>query len=143
MPWVPSFRLYASDGSTLLYTFTAVQDHNAPGNVINTIAISNFRGAGGVIIPGGNKIWELTISFVLLSDGYTNVAQAVDNLESTIICNTPYIIRIDETPTSYFNQASGGYKVKRIKPFDYTNRSQDLMNDIQRVTAHFDVNAWG
>ena len=140
--WVPKVKLYASDGTTLLYTFPAVQEHNAPGNDKNSVAISNFRAAGGIIIPGGNKMWELTINFVILADGYENVATAIDDLESTIAFHTPYIIKIDKTNNSYFNQANGGYQVKRTKPFEYTDRSKDLMNDIQKVTARLDVNSW-
>ena len=140
--WVPKIKLYASNGTTLLYTFPAVQDHNAPGNDKNSIAISNFRAAGGIIIPGGNKMWELTISFIILAEGYENLAPAINSLETTIEFHTPYLIKVDMTDNSYFNQSAGGYKVKRTKPFEYPDRSKDLMNDMQKVTARFDVNAW-
>lgn len=140
--WVPKTKLYNSDASNLLYVFPAVEDHNAPGNDQNSIAISNFRSAGGIIIPGGNKIWELVISFTIIGEGYENVASEVNELETTIQLNTPYLIRIDITSNSYFNQTTGGYKVKRNKPFEFVDRPKDLMNDMQKVVARFNVNAW-
>lgn len=140
--WVPKVKLWSSNGLTLLYTFTAVNEHNAPQSVKNSIPISNFRSAGGIIVPGGNAMWELVINFSLIAEGYENIADAIETLESTIELHTPYLIRIDTSQTTYFNQANGGYKVKRTKPFEYPNRAQDLMNDIQKVTARFDVNSW-
>ena len=140
--WVPKIKLWSSNGLTLLYTFPAVNDHNAPQSIKNSVAINNFRSSGGIIVPGGNTMWELTINFALLAEGYQNIASAIETLENTIVLHTPYLIRIDTSQTTYFNQSQGGYKVKRTKPFEYINRAQDLMNDIQKITARFDVNSW-
>jgi len=140
--WVPKVNLWSSNGLTLLYTFPAVNDHNAPQSVKKSIIQTNFRSQGGIVIPGGEDVWELTIRFTLTADGYENIASAIENLENAIQLHILYLIRIDKTQTSYFNQANGGYKVKRTKPFEYLDRAQDLMNDIQKVSASFDVNSW-
>jgi hypothetical protein len=140
--WVPKVNLWSSNGLNLLYTFPTVNDHNAPQSVQKSVVQTNFRSQGGIIIPGGEDLWELTIRFALTAEGYENITSAIETLESTIQLHTPYLIRIDKTQTTYFNQSEGGYKVKRTKPFEYTDRSRDLMNDIQKVVAKFDVNAW-
>ena len=87
-------------------------------------------------------MWELVIKFSIMAEGYENIASAIDNLENIIQLHTPYLIRIDKSQTTYFNQGHGGYKVKRTKPFDYSDRARDLMLDVQKVTARFDVNSW-
>jgi len=140
--WVPKVKLWSSDGLNLLYTFPAVNDHNAPQSVKKTLVQTNFRSQGGIIIPGGEDIWELSIRFVLTADGYENIAADIETLENTIQLHTPYLIRIDKTQITYFNQSEGGYKVKRTEPFQYIDRQRDLMNDIQKVVALFQVNSW-
>ena len=55
---IPQFKLYSSTGS-LLYTFSAVNDTNAPQNPQRTITIPGERSTGCIVIPGGPQEWEL------------------------------------------------------------------------------------
>lgn len=142
MTWIPRVKLWNSGATSLLYTFPAVQNHNAPHTSKKFIKQSNFRSQGEIIIEGGEEPWELVISFVITADGYENIVSAIETLESTIELNIPYIIRIDTSSTTYFNQTNGGYKVKRTKPIEYLNREEDLMNDMQRAIIRFDANSW-
>ena len=143
MAWVPKVKLYNSGATSLLYTFPIVQNHNAPNDEeIRMIKQENFRAQGAIYIPGGLVTWEFVMEFILTGDNYTQIASAINTLESTIDFNTPYLLRIDDSETTYFNQANSGYKVKRIKAFEYPDRQTDLMNEFQRVICRLDVNAW-
>ena len=132
--FVPKFRLYDSAGTTLLYTFFAVDFTNAPQSVRDTVEIGNLRSKGAVIIDGGESTWDLFMRFALIGDDYEAVTAEIVNLENTIEVNVPYILRIDKTAGSFFE-----YKVKRIIPFDYP---ENLRLSNQRVFATFKVNSW-
>lgn len=134
MAWAPSFDLWNSAGTVLLYTFPAVNYTNAPQSVEANVEITSQRSAGSIIIPGGEKPWDLELRFNLTGDDYEDVAGKIDLLESTIDVNTPYLIRIDKTQSTYYQ-----YKVKRIQPFNY---AESLRNWRQEVTARFRVNCW-
>lgn len=140
--WSPSAELWSSDGLSLVYTFPIVQDHNLPRQEKKSIKQSNFRSQGGIIIPGGDNMWELFFKFVVVGEDYSAIATALEALESTVAYNTAYLIRIDINQTTYFNQSSGGYKVKRTKPFQYLDREQDRMITVQKTQVFFDVNSW-
>ena len=137
MVWTPTFSLWNSAGSTKLYQFFAVNYTNAPQSVKNLVKVSNLRGKGEIVIDGGTAPWELELRFALIGDDYTEVTSLIDTLESTILLNTPYLILIDKTISTFYQ-----YNVKRTEPFTYTDIENDLRNNIQKVTSRFDVNAW-
>jgi hypothetical protein len=134
MTWTPSFDLWNSTGTVLIYTFPAVNYTNAPQSVKANIEITSQRSSGSIIIPGGEKPWDLELRFNLIGDDYEEVAGKIDLLESTIDVNTPYLLRIDKSQSTYYE-----YKVKRLQPFNY---AESLRNWLQEVTASFRVNCW-
>ena len=132
--WVPDFKLYDSTGTTLLYTFPAVNYTNAPQSVEDSVEITNLRSRGAIIIPGGQKPWNLEMDFTLLGDDYEDVTSQIESLENTVALNTPYVLRIDKTDSTYFE-----YPVKRIEPFIYDS---SLRNYFQEVKVILRANCW-
>ena len=139
MAFVPGFRIYNSAGDTLLYTFPAVNYTNIPQSTESVVKTSNHRGKGSLIVEGGDASWVAEIRFTLLGDDYEAITVLIEALESAIEFNTPYLLRVDKTAGSYYNQANGGYKIKRIEPFLY---EEGLRNWKQVVLARFEVNSW-
>jgi hypothetical protein len=134
MAWTPKFRLYASNGSSLIYTFPVVQFTNAPHSNKKTVFIEGLRGIGGIVIEGAEEAWDLEIRFILLDDNYEDLTTKIEAVENTILTNTRYYLKIDKTSTTYFE-----YKVKRITPIEYT---ESLRTDYQEVRITFRVNSW-
>jgi hypothetical protein len=102
MAWHPRFRLYASDGATLVYEFLHVQ------NVTNwltenpsNIEITNLRSQGSINIAGGQKSVDLTLQGILVSDSYENLTTLIFSLETTVLSNTNYILKLDKTSTTH------------------------------------------
>jgi hypothetical protein len=136
MPFVPTFKLYDSSGDELQYTFTAVQDANYPHSEKDFIEHTSQRGKGSVIIDGGEKAWDLTIRFVISGTDYEDLTDEIDDLESDIDLNVPYVLKIDKT-----NSTTYDYNVKRILPIEYPIES-NLRNTFQEVIITFRVNSW-
>lgn len=135
--FVPKFTLWSSDGSTLIYTFPAVNFTNAPQTVPDVVEITNLRSKCGIIIDGGNdKPWDLQLNFILSGKGYVNVTDEIESLISSVETKTPYILRIERSDTlgDYFE-----YNVKRIVPFTF---QESLRRNIQPVVAIFRANSW-
>jgi hypothetical protein len=139
MAWVPKFSLRSANNGTELYGFPAVQYTNLPQTPSETVTITNLRARGGVVIDGGIKPFEAKINFVLWdnSGDYEAIMDKIDTLELTIPINTPFILRMDKTSTTYYD-----YKIKRLLPFDYVEVEQDQRLYRQKVNASFLVNSW-
>ena len=131
---IPTFKIYDSTATSLLYTFPYVQYTNAPRTVKKVVELQNIRGQGSLIIEGGQDTWDLELRFVIVGDGYEDITAQIDALESAIAFNTPYQLTIDKTGSTVYQ-----YKVKRVTPFVYQD---SLRTRIQRVTAVFKVNSW-
>jgi hypothetical protein len=134
MAWAPKFRLYASNGSTLVYTFPVVQYTNAPHSNKKTVFIEGMRGVGGIVIEGAEEAWDVIIRFVLIGTDYQDLTTKIEALEGAIVSNTRYYLRIDKTSTTYFE-----YKVKRIEAIEYQD---SLRTDVQEVTITLKANSW-
>lgn len=132
--WVPDFKLYDKTGTNLLYTFPAVNYTNAPQSVEDSVEITNLRSRGAIIIPGGEKPWNLEMQFTLIGEDYEEVTSQIVTLENTVQLNTPYVLRIDKTNSSYFE-----YPVKRVQPFIYDT---SLRNYFQEIRAILRANCW-
>jgi hypothetical protein len=111
MDWSPLYRLYASDGSTLIYTFDFIVNDNGPQDPIKFTEISGIRGGGSIIIGGSKQSWDLTLDFWLIGNNYQALIAKINTLQSTILMNVPYVLKIDLTPSTTLN-----YNVKRIVP---------------------------
>jgi|WetSurSiteA1Bulk_404760.scaffolds.fasta_scaffold01837_8 hypothetical protein len=128
------YRLYDSTGTSLIYTFTYVQGDNSPQDPKDYVEISGLRGVGSVIIGGSLQPWDLQLRFLLQGADYEELITKIDALETTILFNTPYVLKIDRTQSTTKN-----YNVKRLTPFVF---AEDFRVDFQEVIVNFRVNAW-
>lgn len=134
MAFVPQFKLYASNGLTLIYTFPIVYKTNFPQPQIDYVEVTSLRSQGSIIIPGGDKPWDLELNFALVGEDYETVAGLLNTLETTVLFNTPYVLKIDKSPTTKYE-----YNIKRLVPFEY---EESLRTDIQKVRGILRVNSW-
>jgi len=134
MAFIPRFKLYASDGTTLLYTFIAVQYTNIPNSIKKNTVIEGIRGNGCIIIPGSNASWDIEIRGILLADDYSTLTDLIDSLESTVVLCTNYVLKFDKDISETYN-----YNVQRIEPIEY---SESLRTNYQEYTVRLKANAW-
>jgi hypothetical protein len=134
MAWSPKYRLYANDGLTLVYTFTVIPPDNSPQDPIRFTEISGPRGIGSIIVPGSESSWELKLHFLLQSTNYEGLITLIDGVESTIVPNAEYVLKIDRSISTTKN-----YNVKRIMPVEWDDSRRIR---IQKGTITFLVNSW-
>jgi len=132
------FRLYQSDGVSLIYTFPLVQEANYPQTPRKSVVVEGQRGKGAVVIDGGEASWEMTIRGLIMIDtadeGYEEIIVDIDALESAVAVNTPYILKISKTDSTNYE-----YRVKRIEAIEYP---QSLRTDSQEYIVKLLVNSW-
>jgi hypothetical protein len=132
-----TFKLYASDGITLKQTFSCVYSANYPHSEKDLVEHTNIRGKGSLVIDGGDAPWDLVLQGVLFADDYDALTILVDAMESNIVLNTPYYLKITKS-------VSGGtyysYKVKRITPIEF--KEDNLRNNFLDYQISFRVNSW-
>jgi len=135
MSFVPKFQLYDSAGTTLLYTFPVVQESNHPFTSSKAVEIESQRGKGSILIDGGQESWDLTFRGVLSADNYEELVPKMDELDSTVALNTPYILKIGKTATTNYE-----YKIKRVLSIIWgvTN----FRNNFIEYTITLRVNCW-
>lgn len=136
MGWTPQFKLYQSDGLTLQYTFLAVQDCNYPASPRRNVTIEGARGKGGVIIDGGLKLWDMEIRGYIFEDNYEDLIVAIDAMETAIVANTPYILKIDKTSTTTYE-----YRVKRVDAIEFPI-DEGMRTKYQEYIVYLKVNSW-
>jgi len=134
MVWYPKYRLYENDGSTLVYTFTVQPPDNSPQDPMRFTEISGSRGVGSIIVPGSDASWNLNLRFILQGADYADLIAQMDTLQSTIVKNTEYILKIDRTISTTEN-----YNVKRLIPIDWADSRRVK---IQKGTIIFLVKSW-
>jgi hypothetical protein len=134
MTYYPDYKLYATDGITLVYAFDYITSDNSPKTPSRFTEISGIRGQGSIIIGGSEESWDLILRFFLRGIDYADLISKMDSIESTIIFNTPYILKIGRTISTTKN-----YNVKRIEPitWDDTKRVK-----FQFGTIVFRVGTW-
>jgi len=134
MSWFPKYNLYASNGSSLIYHFDYIQNENGPQDPFNNTEITGFRGQGSLIIPGSLSSWDLSLDFCLVGTDYQDLISKMDSLESTIVMNTAYVLKIDRTPSTTKN-----YNVKRIVPIQWQS---GYRLTLQKGIITLRVNSW-
>ena len=112
-----NFKLYASNGSSLIHTFSTVFQANYPHTEKKLIEHENVRGKGSIIVDGGDSSWTLTLRGVLFANDYDSLMALVDTMESSIVLNTPYVLKILSGVTTH------SYNCKRIVPIIYQEDS--------------------
>ena len=130
------YILYASNGTTPVYTFPYVQSDNSPQDPKSFVEITGLRGTGSIVIPGSTQPWDLTLRFLLTANDYEGLIALMDSVQSTIVPQTKYVLKIDRT--------SGGntqsYNVMRLTPLTFTDI--DFRNNTEEVTISLRVNSW-
>lgn len=134
MTWFPKYKLYASDGLTVVYPFDYVLADNSPQDAFRFTEITGFRGQGSIIIGGSTQPWDIELTFFLWKSDYSSLIASMDSVESTITLNTPYILKIDRTIAT-----TKDYHVKRISPIRWENTNRVRY---QKGTIIFRVNSW-
>ena len=135
--WIPSFQLYDSTGTNLIWTFYAVDDTNLPQQPVATVVLSNFRSSGAVVINGGMKSFVGFVHFIVQGSGYQDVMGQIDALVAAIPVNTPFKLKIGITPSSSIT-----YNVKRVEDFVWLNVNRDYRNYSQEIRLNLLCNAW-
>ena len=132
-----TFKLYASDGITLVHTFSCVYSANYPRSEKDLIEHTNIRAKGSLVVDGGDKSWTISIKGVIFAEDYDTLTILIDNFESNILLNTEYYLKISKS-------VSGGtyysYKVKRVSPIIFQEDS--LRTNFIEYTCELLVNAW-
>lgn len=136
MTWKPTIKLYASDGTTPVYTFSNVidlpdQDIDNPDFVEHT----NLRSQGSIIIPGGNKTYAFRIRGVLSASNYTALRVLMTAMQSAIVNNTNYVLKVDASIST-----TDSYNVKRLKSISWSGSAKKTK--IQYYEVEFLAYSW-
>ena len=134
MPVIPSFRLYASNGTTLVHTFEVVQYTNAPSSPKRIIIIEGQRGVGCLTIDGGEACWDLILRGIIVADDYEALTTKIDSMQTDIVINTGYVLKFDKTDSTVYS-----YNVKLLEPITY---SESLRTGHQEYTITLKANSW-
>ena len=101
MSWKPTFKIYNQANTGLVYALENVIETNWPLEQPSFVEITNLRSAGAILIPGGNKPYDIILRGVLIADNYTDLTTKIFALKDTIALNTKYTLRADKTVSTY------------------------------------------
>jgi len=132
--FVPKFKLYASDGVTLVYEFEHVTDTNWPVDNPSFIEYTNTRSSGAITIPEGDKPYDIYFTGILLGDDYTALTALIFDLKDKIVPNTKYVLKLDKS-----NSTVDSIKVMRKKTIKL-DKSKRINN--QKYTITLRCLAW-
>jgi len=106
-----TFKLYASDGSSLIHTFSTVFSANYPQSGKNIVEHISPRGKGSLIMDTGDAAFDLILKGVLFASDYNTLMTLVDDMETDIALNTKFVIKITKGTSTTWD-----YNCKRINP---------------------------
>jgi len=134
MSWHPTFKLYNSTDTSLIYFIENVITINYPQDNPSSVQLTNLRSSKGIVIPGGLKPYTLTIRGILIGTDYTDLTTKINLMKNNINYTTPYILKIDTSETT-----SESINVMRVEPivFDEGRRTK-----IQYFNISLLANAW-
>ena len=136
MSFIPEFKLYDSTGVTLVYQFEHIMPPiiGWPSDNPSSVEYSNSRASGVIIIPEGDKPYNIILKGILLADDYTALTAKIFALRDTVLANTRYILTLDKSSTTY-----DSIKVMRLIDIDLDN-SKRINN--QRYTITLKALSW-
>ena len=137
MSFVPSHKVYADNGTTLLYTIEDVMSRT-PALSIDIpkyITYSNLRGNGEIQVKGGNQAYDMTLYARLHADNYTALMTALESLKTAIPINTNMYLKIDTSDST-----TDDIKVRRISI--EVDSSKGNLNKWLYYTITFRCLAW-
>lgn len=134
--WIPTFKLYASNGITLIYQFEHVQApiEGWPSDQPSNVEITNLRSQGSINIPGGQKSYDIILHGILIGTDYTDLTSKIFTLQTTVLSNTNYILKLDKSVST-----SDSIHVVRVNPivFEESNRI-----NFQKYSVTFKALSW-
>ena len=143
----PTFKLYSSNGVTLIYNFEFTID-DASGSPFFTpmtfIEHSSLRGQGSIISEGSLQPYDIQLTFLLQGSGdsaedkYEDLAAQMDSLYSTIVFNTKYILKVEKV----LGGATKDIKCKRLLDFSFPLDRKKKRTSIQTVVCILRANTW-
>lgn len=134
----PRYRLYASNGSTLIYEFDYVQEDNgAFTDPSSFIEYQSLRGQGSIISEGSEESFDINLNFVLKGTDYADLVSQMNTLISTVDKFTAYILKIDLT-----NSTTQSYNVKRILPIQWVKSFQKNRVNLQKGIITLRSGSW-
>jgi len=107
----PSHKIYASNGTTLLYTIEDVMERKPvlSQTIPDFITYENLRSSGELQVQGGNKAYDMTLYARLHASDYTGLMVELETLTTAIPINTNLYLKIDKS-----NSTVDQIKVKRL-----------------------------
>lgn len=113
MSFVPTHKIYQSDGVTLVYTIEDVirREPVLSIDVPDYVEHTNLRSAGSIIVSGGNLSYDIEIYARLAASNYTNLMTALTSLKTLIAVNTHYYLKIQTSAST-----TDDIKVMRLEP---------------------------
>ena len=137
---IPSHKIYASNGSTLIYTIANVIKREPPIaiDVPSEIELSNLRGSGAITISGGNQPYDIIIEMRLSGADYTEVMSALATLKSSIVVKTNYYLKYDKTLITNESLESIKVRLKSLVP----DTSRGNLTKFCYVTLTFRALSW-
>ena len=94
MPYVPTFEIYDVTGLIKATDLQVLNITGWPKDEPSSIEHQNLRGSGSIIVPAGNKPYDITIRGRLAATDYENLVDDFDDLIDAIPANTSLILRI-------------------------------------------------
>lgn len=136
----PTFKLYASNGTTLIYDFENVLDWGDGifSDPQTFTEHTSLRGQGSIISEGSNAPWNLTLEFYLNADGYELLIALMNSVKNTIVFNELYVLKVQLTSAG----STEDLKVKRLGSIQYPITKQKKVTQSQRGIITFRVDAW-
>jgi hypothetical protein len=127
--------LYAANGSTLIYTFDYVQNlQGYPSDQPSNIEITNLRSQGSINIAGGLKSYNIILQGFLKAEDYTALTTKINSLQSTLVANTNYVLKIDKSIST-----ADSINVIRIEPIQFDS---SLRTTFQKYIVTFKALGW-
>lgn len=136
----PRFRLYESDGTTLVYEFDKVLNWgNSPFiDAITFTEHTSLRGQGSIISEGSTAPFDFPLEFMLIGDDYEALVSQMNSLPSTILNNTQYVLRIDLDTGG----TTKDLKVKRLSSITFPITTRKKVVNFQQGNIVFRVDCW-
>ena len=138
MSFVPSHKIYASDGSTLLYTIENVikREPLLSQEVSDFVELTNLRSQGSIIISGGSQPYNISIYGLLREANYTSLMTAWNTIKTTIATKTQYVLKIDTSLTT-----TEDIKVMRLEPIIHDSSRGNVVKNLF-FTLILRANTW-
>lgn len=138
MAFIPSHKIYASDGASLIYTIEDVVRRNPALSIDipDVVEHTSLRSNNSIIIPGGNKSYDYTLYARLSASNYTNLMTALALLKSTVATKTKYYLKIDTSGAT-----TDDIKVQRLTEI-VVDPGRGNLNKFLYYTITFKCNSW-